>query len=867
MYWLATRNAVVSFPKLRSLSSVFLRSPLRNYSPFRPSTLLLTRRFGQAYCFKDRRSLRGITKSSKKVKGSNDNILSDKDLSHIMWWQERLQMCRKPSTLHLVNRLKYSNLLGLDVNLKNGSLKEGTLNWEMLQFKSKFPREVLLCRVGDFYEAIGIDACILVEYAGLNPFGGLRPESIPKAGCPVVNLRQTLDDLTRNGYSVYYAVLELGFLDPCVPGPVSSDDYFRSLCIVEEVQGPTQARSRKSRFISGISFIAIPVLKKRMSKIAGHAHPGSPYVFGLVGIDHDLDFPEPMPVIGMTILHVAISNSLSISFCKGLLHNINLGDYEDILIRGWFDRRCFGHEASDLSVSSSVSPYLVETKYLSAFVDAKSCIQLVNIVQLRLQELLAGENMVKELYGLENEVTFRNVTVSYENRPRPLHLGTATQIGAIPTEGIPCLLKVLLPSNCSGLPILYVRDLLLNPPAYEIASTIQAICKLMSKVTCSIPEFTCVAPAKLVKLLELREANHIEFCRIKNVLDEILHMYGNSELNEILELLMDPTWVATGLKIDFETLVEECRLASVRIGEMISLDGESDQKICSYDNIPSEFFEDMESTWKGRVKRIHIEPEIAEVEMAAEALSLAGQPSWLRPWDLMLGCIEVLGLVFLATEDFLPIISRIKATTAPLGGPKGEILYAREHEAVWFKGKKFRPTVWASTPGEEQIKQLKPAVDSKGRKVGEEWFSTLKVEEALERYHEAGAKAKAKVLELLRGLSSELQTKINILVFASMLLVIGKALFAHVSEGRRRKWVFPALKSLFLLTGPNGGGKSSLLRSICAASLLGICGLMVPAESASIPYFDAIMLHMKSYDSPADGKSSFQVFWFLVLRL
>lgn len=60
---------------------------------------------------------------------------------------------------------------------------------------------------------------------------------------------------------------------------------------------------------------------------------------------------------------------------------------------------------------------------------------------------------------------------------------------------------------------------------------------------------------QLVKLLELREANHIEFCRIKNVLDEILHMYGNSELNEILELLMDPTWVATGLKIDFETLV------------------------------------------------------------------------------------------------------------------------------------------------------------------------------------------------------------------------------------------------------------------------------------------------------------------------
>ncbi|KAL0287223.1 UNVERIFIED_CONTAM: DNA mismatch repair protein MSH1, mitochondrial [Sesamum angustifolium] len=215
--------------------------------------------------------------------------------------------------------------------------------------------------------------------------------------------------------------------------------------------------------------------------------------------------------------------------------------------------------------------------------------------------------------------------------------------------------------------------------------------------------------------------------------------------------------------------------------------------------------------------------------------------------------------------------------------------------------KTFAPSVWAGTPGEEQIKQLRPALDSKGKKVGEEWFTTMKVENALTRYHVAGDRAKTKVLELLRALSAELQTKINILVFASMLLVIAKALFGHVSEGRRRKWVFPALtqrqrsqntgtlhgaegmkitglspywfdaaqggavqnnvdmKSLFLLTGPNGGGKSSLLRSICAAALLGICGFMVPAESAIIPHFDSIMLHMKSYDSPADGKSSFQV--------
>ena len=58
-----------------------------------------------------------------------------------------------------------------------------------------------------------------------------------------------------------------------------------------------------------------------------------------------------------------------------------------------------------------------------------------------------------------------------------------------------------------------------------------------------------------MKLLELRETNHIEFCKIKSVLDEILQLHKNSELNEILMLLVDPTWAATGLKVDIEILV------------------------------------------------------------------------------------------------------------------------------------------------------------------------------------------------------------------------------------------------------------------------------------------------------------------------
>ncbi|KAG4997248.1 hypothetical protein AAZX31_10G124600 [Glycine max] len=826
MYRVATRNVAVFFPRCCSLAH-YTPSLFPIFTSFAPSRFLrINGCVKNVSSYTDKKVSRGSSRATKKPKIPN-NVLDDKDLPHILWWKERLQMCRKFSTVQLIERLDFSNLLGLDSNLKNGSLKEGTLNYEMLQFKSKFPRQVLLCRVGDFYEAWGIDACVLVEYAGLNPFGGLRSDSIPRAGCPVVNLRQTLDDLTQNGFSV---------------------------CIVEEVQGPTQVRSRKRRFISG------------------HAHPGNPYVYGLAAVDHDLNFPEPMPVVG-------ISHSARGYCINMVLETMKTYSSED----------CLTEEAVVTKLRTCQYHYL----FLHTSLRRNSC-GTCNWGEFGEGGLLWGEcssrhfdwfdgnpvsdllAKVKELYSIDDEVTFRNTTVSSGHRARPLTLGTSTQIGAIPTEGIPSLLKVLLPSNCNGLPVLYIRELLLNPPSYEIASKIQATCKLMSSVTCSIPEFTCVSSAKLVKLLEWREVNHMEFCRIKNVLDEILQMYSTSELNEILKHLIEPTWVATGLEIDFETLVAGCEIASSKIGEIVSLDDENDQKINSFSFIPHEFFEDMESKWKGRIKRIHIDDVFTAVEKAAEALHIA------------------------VTEDFVPVVSRIKAIVAPLGGPKGEISYAREQEAVWFKGKRFTPNLWAGSPGEEQIKQLRHALDSKGRKVGEEWFTTPKVEAALTRYHEANAKAKERVLEILRGLAAELQYSINILVFSSMLLVIAKALFAHASEGRRRRWVFPTLveshgfedvksldkthgmkisgllpywfhiaegvvrndvdmQSLFLLTGPNGGGKSSFLRSICAAALLGICGLMVPAESALIPYFDSITLHMKSYDSPADKKSSFQV--------
>ncbi|KAL9254406.1 DNA mismatch repair protein MSH1, mitochondrial-like protein, partial [Drosera capensis] len=149
MYWLSAKSAVVLLPtatRWRSLAGLLRSGSRKCCSTFGSPQLLKLKikQNDQVYCFRDRKAFRVFARTTKKVRNSVG--VDVKNLPHILWWKERLEICKKTSTVQLVKRLVYSNLLGLDVNLKSGSLKEGSLNWEMLQFKSRFPREVLLCR-------------------------------------------------------------------------------------------------------------------------------------------------------------------------------------------------------------------------------------------------------------------------------------------------------------------------------------------------------------------------------------------------------------------------------------------------------------------------------------------------------------------------------------------------------------------------------------------------------------------------------------------------------------------------------------------------------------------------------------------------
>lgn len=66
-------------------------------------------------------------------------------------------------------------------------------------------------------------------------------------------------------------------------------------------------------------------------------------------------------------------------------------------------------------------------------------------------------------------------------------------------------------------------------------------------------------------------------------------------------------------------------------------------------------------------------------------------------------------------------------------------------------------------------------------------------------------------------------------------------------------------ESLWIVTGPNMGGKSTYLRQVALISILAQAGSFVPARAASLPILDRIFTRIGAGDNLAEGKSTFLV--------
>ena len=783
------------------------------------------------------------------------------DARAVSYWREQIQnydASAKASTRGMIARLDRDDPLGVDLTRRGASTRHGagkrmTLYDYARTVKAAHPRKISLIRVGDFYECLGYDAVMLVMHAGLNPMG---ISGVPKAGCPVVKIQETLDRLTSRGYS-------------CV--------------VCEEVPQMNrygQPTPPKDRYIAAI------------------VTPASPnYVKGAASQGEDVDFGDGSapPVIGLAssalgYTVVTVEPDLRrVSVLEGLTAEaaaakLSAGGIAPPLYR--HASLGSGHAQSGRHAAGTSAPSRRLRWEVQSILSAAEGVDAVKYNGDVVEKLL---DLVRLDHGLGPEDAFHRVTVPNKGRPAPLSLATAQQLGILPSRSVPPLLTHLLPERSAPAACRsYLQELLLHPPPPQTALAIQEASVLFTKSTSAMPQLEVLPPSKVAKLLAQREASHTFFADLASMARGVEALLTNSsaDIRRAGHLLIDPTSLKLGAKLNGDALAKVCSEASAMIENVVSEDvlngiavvrqksdeDESDDEDERDDasfvmdgldqplkllNIPNRFMFENER-WRGRVRREHIPEAIDRVESAARALETA------------------------VNEDFMPIIEKA-AAEKKTKARKCELEHDMRNNALWMRH--------APKDAMKMDDFIHPR-DRFGKEVADRW-TTARVELALDDYRVATQKAAVAVSDTLINLADDLQEHISSLVGAATLSTVTIAILAHASNAINKRWTPPTLlpegdtasplaveglvpfwmrldgaetvpnsfdiDGLVLLTGPNMAGKSTVLRSVAALALLAQCGLHAPAISAQVPRLDSLIVRMASTDSPVEGLSSFAV--------
>ncbi|PVV05079.1 hypothetical protein BB560_000402 [Smittium megazygosporum] len=90
-------------------------------------------------------------------------------------------------------------------------------------------------------------------------------------------------------------------------------------------------------------------------------------------------------------------------------------------------------------------------------------------------------------------------------------------------------------------------------------------------------------------------------------------------------------------------------------------------------------------------------------------------------------------------------------------------------------------------------------------------------------------------------------------------VVLGKKGIMSESHGNKGYKDIYDDASVILLSGPNMGGKSTLIRQVCVAIILAQIGAYIPANSAKLTVFDRIFTRLGARDNLLMGRSTFMV--------
>ena len=691
------------------------------------------------------------------------------------YWIPHIAAITRPSALALLPQLTDSNALGFR---SEGPVRAVSLLADAKRWKAEHPTKVVLVRVGEFFEAFGLDAALLVQHAGLNPMAGR-----PRAGCPRQNLTAVVTALTEAGLSV--AVYEEA----------------------SEVARSKNVKTKKSRFLAHVVTPGMPGFVQESDILRNDSIayiPARPFAY----ISHN-SRGYMLYMIHADAKECKIHHNLTEEACATMLETS--GGLAEPLFYSSVPQRLNG---------------LLPSRRVK-----------VNVAQSAGEADILDVLCAKISSELSLSSPLCNLRVLKEESPalKPLYRSAAQALGLVHNEAqaTPSLAREILPPHAAPFALRFVQKWLLCPPNARLRSAMHQLVLGFCGLKTPMPDFRPVGVEKTVRLLEERKANASFFLEIKQCCAGVLGMMdaANTQLNQCL---FDIASSQSGVRhLDLKKLRSQLELVSSRIDHVVVSDLRRPEGT-DESMVPSNFFDANEAAL-GAVKVDLGEFNAAKTHLIAAAAD-----------EVKVGHVAIVH--FDAVNNLL--FSKKKTTTH--------------------------------------------AIDRKGERISGK-FTTERILAAQIAYlHEAEfltSEAKCKLKELAADVSEFLPA----VVLASHWSVVASVASLHAELKLRRNWSFPTIRDPrsssqlisfeglcpywldppprgsattsdvmiadgegpVLLTAPNMSGKSTFLRSLAAAVVLGSCGFSVPARVANFCTVSNLIFVSPSGDRPVDGVSAF----------
>jgi hypothetical protein len=671
----------------------------------------------------------------------------------------------RPSARKMINLLNTAHPVGISPDSKGVSSASDGLLAYYTKVRAQHPTKIMLVRVGDFYEAYGYCAILLVQYAGLNPMG----TRLPRAGCPVVNLRRTLADLTDAGFSVV-------------------------VCEETPIQYGSKNR-RKQRYIAGVTSPASPLYVHDMS-LAGDADTSS------------VSAAQQAPMIGIAqsargfVLYIISLDTRSVKVM------------ESLTLEAVIARLASGGVSPPLYLHKKISKDVAASLLKQAPLSHRATVYLPGTLRSPASE--KPGSFLRALLDTVRLDSFLDVdepfTISAPSpstvRARPLYLSTAAQMGLVPTSGIPPLVDSLVPSGTEALVRHFFLRLLLHPPPHTASVALAAAltCLLEMKPSLALPAFPVLSPTSVSRFVLAREANNALLSDLYRVLLAAKSTLTNSALSEFARHTLFVTRFETGLgSAEAEVMEAAADEIIADIQATLVLDTSSSSSSSSSSSAPeTRDMEDIESEEMGDGR------EGQDVTGASEGggtSDLPGTesdiPGMAKVQDLIAANEGFVGkvqrrctpaamdkldekrkaLVRVVEEEVLPLIEAYNAalaakSQAAAGGRKtkgkASVIHDSVNNAIWVRGVSTEALqVFVSR---DALTQVVNPRDRNGRAVGDS-VSTSNAEKALADYRGACEEAAAAVRAVLRELSGRISLRMGDVINAITFCTIAKVMF------------------------------------------------------------------------------------------